>query len=182
MKQLQPQPHLYGLMAEFEDPQSLLNAAHAAYEHGYRKMDAYAPFPVEGLSEAIGFHKTKLPMVVLAGGVLGCVSGYMLQYWTSAIDFPINVGGRPYHSWPSFIPITFEVTVLFAAFAAVFGMLGLNGLPQPYHPVFNVARFALATKDRFFLCIEATDSKFDRDTTWRFLDTLQPRHVSEVEQ
>src|SRR5436309_12371643 len=128
MKELKPQSHLYGLMAEFEDPQSLLNAAHSAYERGYRKMDAYAPFPVEGLSEAIGFHKTKLPMIVLAGGVLGCISGYALQYWTSAIDFPINVGGRPYHSWPSFIPITFEVTVLFAAFAAVLGLLGLNGL------------------------------------------------------
>jgi len=182
MKEQKPQSHIYGLMAEFDDPQSLLDAAHTAYEHGYRRMDAYAPFPVEGLSEAIGFHKTKLPMIVLAGGVLGCISGYMLQYWTSAIDFPINVGGRPYHSWPSFIPITFELTVLFSAFAAVFGMLALNGLPQPYHPVFNVARFALATRDRFFLCIEAKDPKFDHVVTRKFLHTLQPRHVAEVEQ
>src|SRR5262249_5308736 len=115
------------------------------------------------------------------GRIIGCIGGFSLQYWTSAVDYPINVGGRPLFSWPSFIPITFETTVLCAAFAAVFGMLGLNGLPEPYHPVFNVGRFALASKDRFFLCIEARDPKFEREKTWRFLDTLQPREVSEVE-
>ncbi|HET6266429.1 MAG TPA: DUF3341 domain-containing protein [Acidobacteriota bacterium] len=174
-------PALYGLMAEFADAPSLMEAAHKAHQEGYRKMDAYSPIPIEGLSEAIGFHKTQLPLVVLIGGIIGCIGGFSLQYWTSAVDYPINVGGRPLFSWPSFIPITFETTVLCAAFAAVFGMLGLNGLPEPYHPVFNVGRFALASKDRFFLCIEARDPKFEREKTWRFLDTLQPREVSEVE-
>jgi len=172
---------LYGLMAEFADANSLMEAAHKTHAEGYRKMDAYSPIPIEGLSEAIGFHKTQLPLIVLIGGIIGCIGGFGLQYWTSAVDYPINVGGRPLFSWPSFIPITFETTVLCAAFAAVFGMLGLNGLPEPYHPVFNVGRFALASKDRFFLCIEARDPKFDRDKTWRFLETLQPREVSEVE-
>jgi Alternative complex III, ActD subunit len=172
---------LYGLMAEFADAPSLMEAAHKAHEEGYRKLDAYSPFPIEGLSEAIGFHKTRLPLIVLIGGIIGCIGGFGLQYWTSAVDYPINVGGRPLFSWPSFIPITFETTVLCAALSAVFGMLALNGLPEPYHPVFNVKRFALASRDRFFLCIEARDPKFDREKTWRFLDTLQPREVSEVE-
>lgn len=172
---------VYGLMAEFADPNALMEAAKKAYEAGYRKIDAYSPFPIEGLSEAIGFRHTKLPMVVFIGGLCGCIGGYLMMYYTSVIDYPINVGGRPLHSWPSFIPITFECTVLLAALSAVFGLLALNGLPEPYHPVFNVKRFALATKDRFFLLIEAQDPLFDPDKTWRFLDTLQPRGVSEVE-
>jgi hypothetical protein len=172
---------IYGLMAEFDEPGALVSAARKAYAEGYRQMDAYSPFPIEELSEAIGFHHTKLPLLVLIGGILGCLGGYFLQYYTSVIDFPINVGGRPYHSWPAFIPVTFETTVLMAALTAVLGMLALNGLPQPYHPVFNVPRFALASRDRFFLCIESHDPKFDRDRTWRFLDTLQPHGVSEVE-
>lgn len=175
------EPLLYGLCAEFADPQHLMDAAEKTYKAGYRNIDAYSPFPIEGLSDAIGFHKTRLPQIVLAGGIIGCFSGFMLQYWTSVIDYPLNIGGKPLFSWPSFIPITFECTVLFAAFAAVFGMLGLNGLPEPYHPVFNVQRFALATRDRFFLVIESRDPQFEREKTWRFLDTLQPRGVSEIE-
>jgi hypothetical protein len=129
----------------------------------------------------MGMHSNLLPPIVLAGGITGLLTGLGLQYWTSVIDYPINVGGRPFFSWPSFIPVTFELTILFAAFAAVFGMLALNGLPMPYHPVFAAPRFALASRDRFFLCIEATDPKFDPDDTLRFLQRLQPRQVSEVE-
>ena len=172
---------LYGLMAEFEDPNALVDAAKKTYDEGYRKMDAYSPFPIEELHDAIGFHHTKLPLIVLIGGITGCIGGLLLQYWVSVIAYPINIGGKPLASWPSFIPVTFECTILLAALSAVFGMLALNGLPEPYHPVFNVQRFALATRSRFFLCIEATDPKFDKDTTWRFLDTLQPRVISEVE-
>jgi hypothetical protein len=143
-------------------------------------MDAYTPFPIEELSDAIGFRHTRLPMIVLIGGILGCLGGYALQYWVAAIEYPLNVGGRPYNSWPSFIPITFETTVLVAAVSAVLGMLALNGLPMPYHPVFNVKSFALASKDKFFLCIEATDPKYDRAATEDFLKSLQPREIAEV--
>ncbi|HEY7161783.1 MAG TPA: DUF3341 domain-containing protein [Acidobacteriota bacterium] len=174
-------PSIYGLMAEFDDANTLVEAARNAYEEGYRKMDAYSPFPIEALSEAIGFHKNRLPLIVLLGGIFGLVGGYALCYWVSVIEYPINVGGKPLHSWPSFIPVTFECTVLIAALTAVLGMLALNGLPEPYHPVFNVNRFVLASRDRFFLCIESTDPKFDRESTWRFLDKQQPRFVSEVD-
>ncbi|MEW6299067.1 MAG: DUF3341 domain-containing protein [Thermodesulfobacteriota bacterium] len=172
---------LYGLMAEFDTPEELLAAARRARDAGYRQMDAYTPFPVEGLAEAIGFRRTWLPLIVLIGGIIGCLSGYLLQYWTSVIDYPLNIGGRPLHSWPAFVVVTFELTVLFAALSAVLGMLALNGLPMPYHPVFNVPRFAFATRDRFFLCLEATDPQFDREETRRFLERSQPRQVSEVE-
>jgi len=172
---------IYGLMAEFEDPTALVAASRRAYEEGYRRMDAYSPFPIEELSEAIGFHHTKLPVIVFLGGVFGCLAGFGLQYWISVIEYPLNVGGKPTYSWPSFIPPTFEMTILFAALSAVLGMLALNGLPEPYHPVFNVSRFALATRNRFFLCIEAIDPKFDLEGTRRFLETLTPRNVSEVD-
>ncbi len=172
---------LYGLMAEFDNPEALLAAAHRAHQEGYRKMDAYSPLPIEGLSEAIGFHHTRLPLVVLIGGILGGLAGFSLCYYTSVIDFPINVGGRPLNSWPSFIPVTFETTILGAALSAVLGMLALNGLPTPYHPVFNVPRFALATRNRFFLCIESRDPKFSRQETARFLESLGAQEVSEVE-
>jgi hypothetical protein len=171
---------LYGLMAEFEEPEDLIRAAHHAHEAGYRKMDAYTPFPIEEVSEAVGHHHTILPWVVLGGGAFGCVAGFMLQYWVSVIEYPINVGGRPFNSWPSFIPVTFEMTVLFAALSAVLGMILLNRLPQPYHPVFNVGRFALASSNRFFLCIEAEDAKFDKEETRRFLQEQKPCQISEV--
>jgi len=173
-------PGIYGLMAEFEEPTALVNAAALARREGYEFMDAYSPFPIEELHEALGSHHTRLPLIVLIGGILGCIGGYSLQLWASAVAYPINVGGRPYHSWPAFIPITFECTILAAALSAVLGMLALNGLPMPYHPVFNVPRFALASRNRFFLCIEAKDPKFDLEATRRFLETLSPREVSTV--
>lgn len=178
---MQGKPRLYGLMAEFGGPDDLLEAARRVYEEGYRRLDAYSPFPVHGLAEAIGFRRTRLPLLVLLGGIAGGLGGYFLQYWIAAIDYPINVGGRPLHSWPSFIPVTFELTVLVAALAAVLGMLALNGLPMPHHPVFNVPAFELATRNRFFLCIEAADPKFDGVGTKRFLESLKPRGVFEVE-
>jgi hypothetical protein len=171
---------IHGLMAEFEEPHDLVAAAHRAYHEGYRAMDAYSPLPIEELHDAIGFHHTRLPLIVLIGGIVGCVGGYLLQWWASAIAYPINVAGKPFHSWPMFIPITFECTILGAALSAVFGMLALNGLPQPYHPVFNVPRFALASRNRFFLCIEARDPKFDLEDTRAFLETLGPREVTTV--
>src|SRR5262249_24164062 len=151
-----------------------------AHEAGYRRMDAYSPVPIEELAAALGLHHSRLPLIVLLGGVLGGVAGYGLQYWVSAIAYPINVGGKPFHSWPAFLPLTFERTILAASISAVLGMLALNGLPQPYHPVFNVARFALSTRNRFFLVVESRDPKFDPDATWRFLETLGPREVTSV--
>lgn len=174
-------PPIYGLIAEFENPGDLVAAAREARAAGYRKMDAYTPFPIEELNEALGLGRTWVPVIVLIGGLAGAALGYGMQYYLSAIDYPLNIGGRPLHSWPAFIPVTFELTVLVAGLSAVLGMLALNGLPMPYHPVFNVPRFALATRDRFFLCIEATDAKFDREETRRFLDRMTPRVVSEVE-
>ena len=171
---------VYGLMAEFKDPNQLVAAAHRAREAGYRRMEAYSPLPIEELHEAIGFHDTKLPMIVLIGGLVGCLAGYLLQYWVSTMAYPLNVGGKPLNSWPAFIPVTFECTILGAALSAVLGMLALNGLPMPYHPVFNVARFALASRNRFFLCIEARDRKFDLAETRRFLETLEAKEVSVV--
>ena len=172
---------LHGLMAEFETPQELVDAAHHAREAGYTKLDAYTPYPIEALTEALHLHDRRLPAVVLGGGILGGLFGYALCYWTSVIEYPLAIGGKPYHSAPAFIVPTFECTILFAAFAAVLGMLGLNGLPMPYHPVFNTPRFALASKDRFFLCIEARDPKFDHDETWAFQTRLGPRVVMDVE-
>ena len=171
---------VYGLMAEFDDPNALVAAAHLARLEGYRRMDAYSPFPIEELHEALALPHTRLPLIVLIGGLVGCIGGYSLQYWAAAIAYPLNVGGKPLHSWPAFIPITFECTILVAAASAVLGMLALNGLPMPYHPVFNVPRFALASRNRFFLCIEARDRKFDVEETRAFLESLKPREVSTV--
>lgn len=175
------EPRVYGLMAEFSGPEQVLEAARQAYAKGYRQMDAYSPFPVEGLAEAIGFHHTRLPLFVLVGGIVGALSGFFLQYYAAVISYPLNVGGRPFNSWPSFIPITFETTVLLAALCAVVGMLMRNGLPRPYHPVFNVQRFERVTRDKFFLRIEATDPLFDEKKTLKFLESLNPTHVTTVD-
>ena len=172
---------IYGLVAEFDDPTSLVTATERAHHEGYRCMDAYSPFPIEELHEALGSHqKSRLPLIVLIGGLFGCVGGFSLQYWIAAIAYPVNIGGRPFNSWPAFIPVTFECTILAAALSGVLGMLALNGLPQPYHPIFNLPRFALASRNRFFLCIESRDPKFDIEATRRFLETLEPREVSTV--
>lgn len=171
---------LYGLMAEFDTPTDLVRATHAAYEAGYRKMDAYSPFPIEEASEALGFHQTRVPLIVLIGAILGGTGVYGLQYWINCISYPLNIGGRPWHSWPAFIVPTFEMTVLFGGLAGVFGMFALNGLPMPYHPVFNVERFSAVTRDKFFLVIEAADSKFDLVNTFEFMEGLHPTSISEV--
>jgi hypothetical protein len=171
---------IYGMMAEFDSAQALVDAAKLTHGAGYQKIDAYSPFPIEGLAEEIGFHHDEVPLVVLIGGLVGGLTGYLMQYWMSAVDYPLNIGGKPYHSWPAFIVITFEMTILFAGISAVFGMLALNGLPMPYHPVFNVPRFALASKDRFFLIVFSSDKKYDAAATRQFLQGLGPRSVSEV--
>ncbi len=172
---------LYGLMAEFGAAGDLVAAAHRSREAGYTKLDAYTPYPIEEVSEALGHHHSKLPLIVLVGGIVGFLAGFGLQWWSSVVAYPHNVGGRPLNSWISFIPVTFETTVLVAALAAVLGMFALNKLPMPYHPVFNAKRFALASRDRFFLCIEATDPRFDPVATRDFLAGLGPTEVSEVE-
>ncbi len=174
-------PRLYGLMAEFSSPHDLLAAAGRARQAGYRRMDAFTPFPIEELSEALGHRKSRVPLIVLVGAIVGALSGYALQYWVSAVSYPINIGGRPYNSWPAFIPVTFELAILVAGISAVLGMLALNGLPMPHHPVFNVPRFALASRDRYFLCIEARDARFDRAATGEFLKSLKASEVSDVE-
>ena len=169
-------------MAEFEDPTSLVAAARQTYDTGYRAFDAFSPYPIHEIFEAMHLKDKWVPRLVLAGGLTGLFAGLALQVWVSAIAYPLNIGGRPYLSWPMFIPVTFELTILFAAFAAVFGMFILNGLPMPYHPVFNVARFAAhASQDRFFLAIEATDPKFGRQSTREFLLSLGAREVNDVE-
>jgi hypothetical protein len=175
-----PRPPIFGLLAEFSDPTSLTTAARRVREAGYRRIDAFTPFPIEEVTEAIGFRDRRLPLIVLLGGIAGTLAGLGLQYWVSAIAYPINVGGRPYLSWPSFIPVAFETTILFAALSAVIGMLVLNGLPMPYHPVFNAPRFALASRDRFFLLVEATDPKFDQVQTKKLLGDLHAREVTEL--
>ena len=172
----------YSLLAEFDGPDALLAAARRAYAEGYRRMDAYSPLPVEGLAESMGFTHNRIPLVVLVGGLLGGLGGYLMQWYSATIDYPIDVGGRPFHSWPSFIPITFELTVLMAALGAVFGMLALNGLPMPYHPVFNVPAFARASSNGFFLSIQAVDPRFDPEATTRFLEELHPRSISVVDR
>jgi hypothetical protein len=173
---------LHGLLAEFETPADLIEAARRAREAGYTRMDAYTPYPIHELTEALALPRTKLPLIVFIGGALGCATALAMQWFSAVVHYPINVAGRPLASWPSFIPITFELTVLFAALAAVLGMLGLNGLPQPYHPVFSVPRFALASRDRFFLAIESRDPKFDTGATAEFLKSLGAREVNEVER
>jgi hypothetical protein len=172
---------LYGLMAQFDSPETIVKAAQAVHAAGYRKLDAYTPYPMEEVLDALHLHQTHVPKVVLAGGIMGLLGGFGLQYWTSVIEYPLNVGGRPIAAWPAWVIPSFETTVLFAALAAVFGTFALCGFPQPYHPVFNVPGFALASRDRFFICIEAADPKFDLEATRRMLQGLGAVEVSEVE-
>jgi len=174
-------PPIFGLMAEFETPQEVVHAAKRARELGYTHTDGYSPFPVEGLYEALGPRKTRLPFLVLCGGIVGGLGGFFMQYYSAVFAYPLNVGGRPLNSWPSFIPITFELTILVAGLTAVVAMLFRNGLPRPYHPVFNVPGFERATSNSFFLCIEATDPLFDRLKTGSFLKNLHAKHVSVVD-
>ena len=171
---------LYGVVAEFNDPQTLLEAANSVREAGYTSTDAFSPFPVHGLAEAVGFHKTRLSAIVLGMGILGGIGGFFMCWYANVIAYPLNIGGKPYNSWPAWIPITFECTILLAAFGAVLGMLALNGLPMPYHPVFNVRRFDSASRDKFFLVIQARDPKFRLEEARRFLETLGPREVTDV--
>ena len=169
----------YGLLAEFSSPEELMQAAEEAYAAGFRKLDGYAPFPVEGLPEALGKHN-RLPLLVLVGGIIGGIGAYFMEWYANAISYPLNIGGRPIHSWPSFIPITFELTVLCAGLTAFFGSFALNGLPRPNHPLFSIPEFDRASQDRFFLCIEARDRKFHPEQTRAFLQRLDPLSITEV--
>ncbi len=173
-------PAAYGLMAEFPGEHELLVAAQRARAEGYTRMDAFSPVPVEGLSDVLGHRRSRVPLMVLCGGIIGGTTGFLLQYWTMAKAYPLNIGGKPLNSWPQWIPVTFEMTILFASLFAVVGMFLLNGLPLPYHPVFNVNSFARASQDAFFLCIEAKDPRFDPVGTRRFLESLHPIEVSDV--
>ena len=172
---------IYGIMAEFSRPEDLLEAVRAVRRRGFRYIDAYTPFPVVGLAEELGFHFNMLPAIVLSGGIVGALGGFFMQYYANVISFPLNIGGRPHDSWPAFIPVTFELTILVAAVFAVLGMLALNGLPRPNHPVFNEPRFELATRNRFFLCIEARDPRFERERVLEFLNQLGASGVYEIE-
>jgi hypothetical protein len=171
---------VYGLMAEFDDPEHLVAAVNKAYEKGYRRMDAYTPFPIHGLQEALRLKNSFVPPLTLFGGIAGAIAGFGLQHFVHVIEYPMNIGGRPNLSWPSFIPITFEVAILTAAMFTIVGMLMLNGLPRPHHPVFNAPGFENASRDKFFLCIEADDDLFDEDETETFLQGCEPQSVSLV--
>ncbi len=170
----------YGLMAQYERPEALLEAAQKAYAAGYRKLDAFSPVPIHGLAAAIGFKRTNLPYVVFLCGLIGAIAGYSLQYWIHVIDYPLNIGGRPLHSGPFFIPVTFETTILFAGISCFIAMLVANGLPRPYHPVFNVPGFSRASQDRFFLCVLREDPQYNPQTTKTFLEGTASSEVSEV--
>jgi len=175
-------PFTYGVIAEFADPDALIHGIEKTRSAGYEVIEAYTPYPIEEVWEAIGHPKSKVPLLVLIGGILGGVGGYALCWWSSVIEYPLNIGGRPFHSWPAFIPVTFECTVLVAGLFAVFGMLFLNGLPMPYHPVFTVPRFASASRDRYFLMILARDKRFEAHTAFDFLEGLPgASYVTEVE-
>lgn len=172
---------VYGVLGEFASAEQLVQAAQRTREAGYRRADAYSPLPIEGLAEAIGASPTRLPWIVLIGGICSGLLGYLMQWYLSVVSYPLNIGGRPVHSWPSFIPVTFELTILGAALSAVLGMLALNGLPRPHHPLFNVPDFSLATQNRFFLCIESADDRFELDSAGDFLRSIGATKVTIVE-
>ncbi len=175
------QPRLYGLMAEFDTAEGIVRASRAVHAAGYRRLDAYTPYPIEEVLDALHLHHTHVPKVVLAGGIFGLLFGFGLQYYCQVIAYALNIGGRPIASWLPWVVPSFETTVLFSAFGAVFGTLALCGFPQPYHPVFNVPEFVHASRDRFFLCVESVDPRFDLDETRRLLRSLDPLSVSEVQ-
>jgi hypothetical protein len=170
----------FGLLVEFVEPEELVSAAERVYQEGYREFEAYSPMPVEGLAEAVGFPRSRMPLAVLVGGVTGGLIGFGMQYWISVVDYPLNIGGRPLNSWPSFVPVIFEMTVLIAALFAVLGMLAMNGLPRPHHPLFGIPEFDRATQDRFFLCILRRDPLFDERRTREFLERLGAKEVTDV--
>ncbi|MBA3961079.1 MAG: DUF3341 domain-containing protein [Chthoniobacterales bacterium] len=170
---------VYGLVAEFESDAQLMRAAEETYAKGYRKIDGFTPFPIEGLGKALG-KSNRIPLLVLLAGILGGCSAYFMEWFANVVSYPLNIGGRPLHSWPAFIPITFELTVLGAALTAFFSVFVLSGLPKPYHPMFNLPEFERASQDRFFLCIETVDPQFDPVRTRLFLETLRPLMVKEV--
>jgi hypothetical protein len=174
--------NIYGIMAEFDTPTQLVDAARQVRAAGYTKTDAFSPFPLHEIDEALGIRRSILPFLIFGGGIAGLLTGLGLQWFVHVFEYPIIVGGRPFFSLPSFIPPMFELTILFASLTAVFGMLLLNGLPQPYHPVFNVPRFALATREKFFLVIESRDAKFDYEETKKFIQGLSPQEVFDVEE
>ena len=183
----EPRQTLYGLIGEFDSPKALMAAARKVREAGYRRFDAFAPFPVPGFSEAVGLEygikgwkHNLVPQLALLGGISGALGGFFLQYWVNVMAYPLNIAGRPLNSWPAFIPVTFELTVLGASTFAVFGMLALNKLPHPHHPLFTVPSFKRATSDGFFICIESWDKKFDLFTTAKFLESLNAKSVTEV--
>ncbi len=171
---------IFGMVAEFDSPEAIVRAAEAAYEAGYREMDAYSPIPVNGLAEAIGFRRNWIATIILAAGLTGGIGGFFMQWFSAVVHYPIIVGGRPFNSWPAFMPITFELTVLLSAFAAVIGMLGLNGLPRPHHPIFNAPGFDRASQDRFFLSVQSNDPLYDEQATRQFLEEQKPVAVSLV--
>lgn len=178
---MRPDPReTYGLLAQFDDTDTLIKAAETLTAKGYTKVEAYSPFPVEGLAEALNFKRTRLAYLVLMGGIIGCAVGYGMQYWISAIAYPVNIGGRPYNSWPAFIPVTFECMILFASLTTVFGMLALNGLPRPYHPLFEVPQFDHASTDGYFIGVQVIDPLFDLDETAKLLHELKAREVIQV--
>jgi Protein of unknown function (DUF3341) len=174
-------PELYGLVAEFNDPEDLIDAANKVRKAGYTAVEAYTPYPVDGLDDAVGHKPTRLGWVVFWMGVLGCLTGFFMQLYSNAVFYPLNIGGKPYNSWPNFVVITFECTIIFSCFTAGLFMLGRNGLPRPYHSIFNTPNFEHASRDKFFLCVESKDSKFDLGKTKKFMDGLGANQVSEVE-